>query len=189
MTKLSDRINLSEIAVELSLPYIGKISGKWQPDENERKAAWEMYVELVTRISVAELGPDEGLLREALSSLNALFGIVRSILRQYGPAVAQPKGNGHLSFGYLAVAVLNTVLRPLLSHWHPLLLDYECRKPAEVSAVKWEADWESSNHLREALADARVRLVGYAALLARAANVPSLVISPPSSPTKDAAMG
>ena len=36
--------------VSLSLPYIGGIEGTWQPNEDEKKAAWEMYVELVTRI-------------------------------------------------------------------------------------------------------------------------------------------
>jgi hypothetical protein len=44
--------------VSLSLPYIGGVEGVWEPDEDEKKAPWEMYVELVTRISVAELGPE-----------------------------------------------------------------------------------------------------------------------------------
>jgi hypothetical protein len=57
----------SEINVELGLPYIGKVSGMWKPDEAEQRAAWELYIELVTRISVAGLQPDEGLLRESLS--------------------------------------------------------------------------------------------------------------------------
>jgi hypothetical protein len=60
-----------------------------------------MYVELITRISVVELKPGEGLLREALSSLYTLFDTTRMILRKYGPSVAQPKGKDKLSFGYL----------------------------------------------------------------------------------------
>ena len=44
--------------VSLSLPYIGGVEGVWEPDEDETKAPWEMYVELVMRISVAELGPE-----------------------------------------------------------------------------------------------------------------------------------
>ena len=31
------------------------ISGTWKPDAIQRNAAWEMYVELATRISFAEL--------------------------------------------------------------------------------------------------------------------------------------
>ena len=106
---------LQSYKVDLKIPYIGGISGTWIPDESERKAAWEMYVELVTRISIAELKPGECLLREALTSLYSLFATTRAILRHYGPSVAQPKSDGQLSFGSLAVAVLNSVLRPVLA--------------------------------------------------------------------------
>jgi hypothetical protein len=36
--------------------------------------------------------------------------------------VATPKG-GDLSFGLIAMTVLNKVLRPLLAQWHPELAD------------------------------------------------------------------
>src|SRR6266536_1346324 len=85
--------------VSLKLPYIGGIEGTWEPDESEQKAAWEMYIELVTRIVVAELGSDEGLLREALNSIYTLFATTRNILREYGPGIARPKGDDELSFG------------------------------------------------------------------------------------------
>ena len=179
MIHLTDRISLKDISFKLGLPGVGEVSGSWEPDVNEREAAWEMYVELVTRISVADLGPDEGLLREALTSLYALFGITRGILRAHGPVVAQPKGNGSLSFGYLAVAVLNTVLRPVLAHWHPVLLDYENENIAKVSAVKWEADWEHNAALRAVLAERRATLIAYADLLAHVAGVPSLIAPAP----------
>ena len=60
---------MKSIKVSLKLPYIGVIEGTWEPDDRERKAAWELYVELVTRIAVAGLHPNEGLLREALSEV------------------------------------------------------------------------------------------------------------------------
>jgi len=93
---------LTSIQVSIQLPYLPKIEATWEPDDNERKAAWEMYVELITRISVAELKPGEGLLREALSSLYTLFGTAREILRKYGPSVAQPKGCATTSFSEMA---------------------------------------------------------------------------------------
>jgi len=34
-----------------------KIEGIWYPTEDERKAAWEMYVEIATRIPVAYVKP------------------------------------------------------------------------------------------------------------------------------------
>jgi hypothetical protein len=51
----------------------------------------------VTRIAVVSLGPDEGLLREALASLHSLFAITRDILRRYGPNIAEPKPDGQYS--------------------------------------------------------------------------------------------
>ncbi|MFJ9897895.1 hypothetical protein ACIQPR_31645 [Streptomyces sp. NPDC091280] len=45
------------------------IARTWEPADAERSAAWESYLELITRVSVEELAPDEGFLREALSSL------------------------------------------------------------------------------------------------------------------------
>ena len=164
------------MSVKLTLPYIGGIEGTWQPDESERQAAWEMYVELVTRIAVAELRPGEGLLREALSSLYALFDITRGILRKYGPRVAQPKGEDNLSFGYLAVAILNVVLRPLLARWHPLLLDYENRRQKTVSPLEHEQQWAQYEELRQELNQVRLNLTEYANLLAEVSEVPSLIV-------------
>lgn len=167
---------LTSVKVSLRLPYIGGVEGVWKPDESERNAAWEMYVELITRISVSELKPSEGLLREALSSLYTLFDTTRIILRKYGPSVAQPKGKDKLSFGYLAVAILNAVLRPVLAKWHPLLLDYESTKESSVSPLKHERQWDKNEELRGVLNDVRGVLIEYANLLAQVIDIPSLII-------------
>lgn len=164
-----------EVKVNLNLPYVGGVEGTWQPDENERNAAWELYIELITRISVAELKPDEGLLREALTSLYKLFGITRDILRKYGSSVARPKNDGYISFGYLAVAILNAVLRPVLSKWHPLLLDYEATKSDSISSFEHEQQWDKNQELRKELNRVRIILFQYADLLAEVADVPSLI--------------
>jgi hypothetical protein len=167
---------LKSVSVKLELPYIGGIVGTWEPDESERKAAWEMYVELITRVSVVELQPGEGLLREALSSLYTLFGTTRSILRDYGPSVAQPKGEDNLSFGYLAVTILNVALRPVTAKWHPLLLDYENSRDSSVSPLEHEQRWDKYEALRDELNKVRVVLTQYANLLAEVADVPPLIV-------------
>src|SRR5437879_2013238 len=104
------------------------VGGKWVPDAAEAEAAWELYVELITRISVIELEPNQGLLSEALSSLYTLFDTTRDILREKGPKVVRPKHGGKYSFGYLAVTILNFAVRPVLAKWHPELQDWESRK-------------------------------------------------------------
>jgi hypothetical protein len=167
------------IQVDLKLPSL-EIAGMWQPDESEHNASWEMYVELVTRISGIEARPGEGRLRDALTSLHHLVAETRRILRSYGPIVAQPSGGGDLSFGYIAVAVSNLVLRPLLDRWHLLLQEWESRKPAEVSLPAHEQSWDRAIELRQELTQVRAVLGQYAALLEKAAGVPPLPILTPS---------
>jgi hypothetical protein len=152
-----------------------EVGGEWAPDESEEKAAWEMYVELVTRVAVAELKPGEGLLREALSSLYSLFPSTRDILRRYGPGIARGKDGGTLSFGYIAVAVLNGALRPLLAQWHPLLGAYEVTRPPNVSPVEHEASWDRAADLREEINRVRRVLLDYSTLLADVVGAQSLL--------------
>ena len=159
--------------VSLNLPYFGSIGGSWVPDESQREAAWELYVELATRIAVVELKPDEGLLREALTSLYSLFATTRSILREKGPDVAKP-GSGDVSFGQLAVLVLNRTVRPFLAKWHPALRDYEETRPRDVSQVDHERAWDQAGELRAELRELQAALASYAAQLAEVAEVPSL---------------
>jgi hypothetical protein len=99
-------VRRKEVQVTLRIPFVGEVSGSWVPDDAERQAAWELYVELTTRVAVVPLGPNEGLLREALSSLHSLFPVTREILRRHGPGVAPAGEEKRLSVAYLAVAVL-----------------------------------------------------------------------------------
>jgi hypothetical protein len=167
---------LTSVKVALNIPYLGGVEGTWEPDETEQRAAWDMYVELVTRISVVELRPGEGLLQEALSSLYSLFDTTRKILREYGPSIARPKGKDNISFGYLAIAILNGVLRPVLAKWHPLLLHYETAKPESISLIEYEWKWANNEQLLQELNDTRSILIDYVNLLAEVAKVPPLRI-------------
>jgi hypothetical protein len=157
--------------------YFLQISGTWEPNDDERKAAWELYVELVTRISTVPLGPDEGLLREALSSLYSLFATTREILRRYGPDVAEPKPRGQYSFGFLAVAMLSYGLRPVLARWHPALADWEAERLEGSSRIQHERAWNKVAELRAALDQTRDVLMQYAHVMASACGVPELLSS------------
>ena len=105
------RWGAEQVQVGLNLGVL-TVSGTWKPSRVERQAAWELYVELITRIAVVPLEPGAGLLREALTSLYSLFSSTREVLRRHGPAVAQPRIDDGRSFGELAVLVLNLELRP-----------------------------------------------------------------------------
>jgi hypothetical protein len=148
------------------------ISGTWKPSDDERNAAWELYVELATRVAVVPLNP--GLLREALTSLYSLFATTRGILRKYGPAVARPRPEGEYNFGQLAILVLNYEPRPLLANWHPALAHWESRRPGDQSPAAHEEAWEHADRLRWEIEQTRQRLVAYTDLLADVAGVPPL---------------
>lgn len=165
----NETVELSEVEVS----FLG-IKGKWVADRRQMDAAWEMYVELVTRVAVQSLEQNEGLLREALTSLYALFGETRRILKAYGPGVARPLRPAALTFGTIAVDVLNKVLRPLLSHWHPTLQAYEATRSPGTTPLEHESRWTHAAALRTDLARVRTQLGTYAELLASVAAVPHL---------------
>jgi hypothetical protein len=160
--------------VSINIPLIGSVSGTWKPNDAEKKAAWEMYVELVTRISVVELKDNEGILRESLDSLYSLFKTTRDILKKYGPDVAISRKKNELSFGKLAVLILNYQIRPVLATWHPLLKDYEGQRKKGVSIIAHEKEWEYHDELRETLNETRGQLIHYSIFLAKVANVSPL---------------
>jgi len=140
---------------------------EFEPDEVEQRAAWELYVELMTRVVLHPLGPDDGILREALTSLYSLFNVTRKILRDAGPDVAQ----GPDSFGPVAIEVLNKGLRPFLTKWHPLLLAHEQMREPGVSPADHERGWESAPDLRQEFSKVQEGLRIYAEALARIAGV------------------
>ncbi|WP_228014378.1 hypothetical protein [Fortiea sp. LEGE XX443] len=90
-----------------------------------------------------------------MSSLYSVFATTREILKKHGASIARCKNESQISFGYLAIAVLNTVLRPVLAKWHPLLLDYESKKPEDVSPVEHEKLWNRNQELRTELNQVR----------------------------------
>jgi hypothetical protein len=73
----------------------------------ERTAAFDLQVELVTRVGVQPLPDGEVSLREALSSLYAIFQTTRGALHSYGRQTSV----AHT----IREELLNHVLRPFLN--------------------------------------------------------------------------
>jgi hypothetical protein len=165
---------LKSVAIDFKIPLFGGIKGTWVPNNPERAAAWELYVELVTRISIVELRSGEGILREALNSLYSIFSTTREILKKHGPEIAERKKEGEYSFGWLAIVILNYLLRPLLSEWHPRLADHESKRGGDLSVKEHEDKWEHNMELRKKLDETRGVLVYYSNCLAYVAEVAPL---------------
>ena len=92
------RLNLSVVALEIDF------------NENDRDAAWELYIEMLTRIVTQPLPAGSGDECAALDSVYSLFPTTREILRR--------QGRNALQFSKVAIPVLNQVVRPFTAKWH-----------------------------------------------------------------------
>jgi len=103
----------------------GVLEAEWKPQELDREAAWELYVEMLTRIVTQALPADEGDEKTALDSVHALFPITREILRR--------KGRDCVQFTKIAVVVLNQVVRPFTTKWHKEVISDGFKNPTTRS--------------------------------------------------------
>ncbi|OQX05259.1 MAG: hypothetical protein BWK73_34105 [Thiothrix lacustris] len=78
----------------------------------DKDAAWEMYIELLTRITTQALDTKDGDEKTALDSIYKLFEITRDIIKRHG--------RDSLQFTKLAIVVLNQIIRPFTAKWHKL---------------------------------------------------------------------
>jgi len=87
---------------------------QWEPKDEDKDAAWDLYVELITRVATQRLEPDEGDEAAALESIHDLFALTRSTIRR--------NGRHCINFTRIAVVVLNQKVRPFAAKWHPRLI-------------------------------------------------------------------
>lgn len=165
---------MKTVDIKLKTPFF-EVGGSWQPNNAERDAAWEIYVQLVTRVATAPMPHDLGSDREVLHSLYALFQVHRDVLTKYGVDVAQSKPSGQYNLGYLAVTTLNLIVRPFLTYWHGRLALWEAVRPENSTELQHEASWPEHGEFRHRLAGLRGCLQTYAGWLSTACGVPSLL--------------
>ena len=110
MKKLGDWLqerNMTELKIKT--PFLDM---EWAPQGQDKAAAWDLYVELLTRITTQPLAQDHGDEQTALDSIHALFSITRNVIKSNGPQCIQ--------FTKIAVIVLNQRIRPFTAKWHKL---------------------------------------------------------------------
>ena len=90
----------------------GFLQMEWSPSEPDKKAAWELYIELLTRITTQELDSKHGDESTALESIFSLFPTTREIIKK--------NGKGCVEFTKIAVVVLNQKVRPFTAKWHKI---------------------------------------------------------------------
>lgn len=99
----------------------GFLDMDWEPQTADQDAAWELYVEMLTRVVTQPLEDNAGDEKTALNSVYKLFDITREILRR--------RGRDCVQFSKIAVIVLNQILRPFTAKWHKRLLSGDLDRP------------------------------------------------------------
>ena len=89
----------------------------------DRKAAWELYVEMETRIITQPLPPEHGVEQTALDSVYSLFQTTRDILHAQGPDC--------VVFAKIAIEILNQKVRWFTAKWHRKSLENAFDDPVE----------------------------------------------------------
>lgn len=155
-------MTLKPVHIQMTLPFaVGDVD--FIANEAQQRTAWKLYVEFETRVVTQLLKNDEGLVREALTSLYNLFQITREILRDAGPEIA----DGPHSLGPITIKMLNEGVRPITAKWHPLLKDHEEKRPAHKTPTEHEHDWEHNARARKELEQLQTDMSTFVTMLAR----------------------
>ncbi len=129
------------------------LEATFEPSPEDQEAAWEMYIELITRVSTQHLLPDHGYEITALESIHSLFEITRNILKN--------KGRKSEKFTQIAVIILNQIIRPFTSEWHQ-------------KASKEGFNKKNAKLFRRSLESLQIELRNYTRLLSDLAGVEDL---------------
>ena len=104
----------------------------WKPNENDEKAAWSMYVEMVTRVITQPLPPNSGDEKAALESVHSLFQSTRDVLKEHGKDCDE--------FPKIAIEILNQKVRPFTTEWHRRSLEGAFEGDAEREQFRQELE-------------------------------------------------
>jgi len=127
---------------------------EWEPRDEDKSAAWELYIELLTRITTQPLPQSSGDEKTALNSVYTLFPLTREIIKR--------NGRYCIEFTKIAIVVLNQVVRPFTAKWHKLSLN---------GTLDTE---EGASQFRSELAYLQETLKRYSRMLADMASVEDL---------------
>lgn len=138
----------------------GFLDAEFKPNDVDADAAWELYIELLTRVTTQALPDEAGTEEAALASVHSLFKTTRDILKAPGRRHAG-------TFAKLAIVVLNQKVRPFTAKWH-LRSTAGAFKPDSADYVAERAEF------RRDLRQLQQVLAHYSAALADVARVEDL---------------
>ena len=140
-------------SLKISTPFLEM---EWKPNDSDKKAAWELYIELLTRITTQPLPANYGDEKTALESVYSIFGLTREIIKT--------NKRDCIEFTKIAIVVLNQIIRPFTVKWHKSSIEKKFIKP------------EVCKSFREELTQLQKKLSIYIQMLADMAGVEDLTI-------------
>lgn len=102
------------------------------PKDPDKSAAWELYIELLTRIAIQKLPEEHGDEKTVLESIYSLFSLTREIIKKYGRECSE--------FTKIAIVVLNQIIRPFSTKWHKLSISGVFNTPEKCKEFRNELD-------------------------------------------------
>lgn len=103
---------------------------EFAPSDYDKNAAWELYIELLTRIATQHLDPSHGDEETAIDSIHSLFALTREVIKR--------QGRHCIEFTKIAVVILNQVIRPFTAKWHGLSVQGAFTEEAQCKAFREE---------------------------------------------------
>ena len=146
MKDLFEKWGLTELKVKTPI-----LELNWEPSDYDKDAAWDLYVELLTRITTQKLPNYHGTEEAALESIHQIFALTRTTLKE--------RGRKAENFTKIAIIVLNQVIRPFTAKWHLL---------SEQGAFDEDG---KCNEFRRELSELQYKLTAYTRLLSELADV------------------
>lgn len=123
--------------------------------DKDKDAAWDLYIELLTRITTQSLPDEDGIEKTALASVYKIFELTRNTLKNHG--------RDCVKFSRISIIILNQVIRPFTAKWH---------KKSEDNAFSSKDECIS---FRNDLKQLQEKLINYTGLLAELADVEDLI--------------
>ena len=122
-----ERVGLESLALNAKF-----LNAKLDLKAPDKDAAWELYVEMLTRITTQPLMSEHGDETTALESVYSLFPATREILKR--------QGRHCIEFTKIAVPVLNQIVRPFTTKWHRLKLEGAFRENEQCAEFRKELE-------------------------------------------------
>lgn len=146
---LRPKAHLSEI--KIVVPQFSELT--FIVDDQARIVAWQLLIEITTRVSVQPLAPQEGLARDVLNSLYGVVATTREALKRHRPSLRPSSGRTVES---LAIMMINHELRPFLTKWHTRLQQYETNQ-----AKTFGEAWPDDGDFRAELGSVQANMITY----------------------------